>query len=113
MTTSLTVDGVMCETRDQSHILKNFREQLLSSTGNAVNYLNISVKASNVLNSSYGCYHYNAPLTTPPCSEGVSGGVLQKPIQLSSAQINNFKHIISNNAREIQSLHGGRIVMRK
>ena len=42
------------------------------------------------LASSHGYYRYNGLLTTPSCSERVNGIDLQKPIQLSSAQINDF-----------------------
>ena len=47
-------------------------------------------------------YRYFGSLTTPPCSEIVKWVVYQTPIQVSSAQVAQFKNIFPLNARPTQ-----------
>lgn len=54
-------------------------------------------------------FHYSGSLTTPPCSEGVEWMVMQNPIELSKAQIKQFKKLYNGNNRPIQKLDGRQV----
>ncbi|HYG64024.1 MAG TPA: carbonic anhydrase family protein [Thermoanaerobaculia bacterium] len=53
-----------------------------------------------------GFYRYAGSLTTPPCSEGVRWHVLQTPVEISAAQVDEFRAIFPVNARPLQLLNG-------
>ncbi len=53
-----------------------------------------------------GYYTYMGSLTTPPCTEGVLWVVMQRPVQVSSAQIDIFSRLYPMNARPIQQTAG-------
>ncbi len=55
-------------------------------------------------------YHYVGSLTTPPCTEGVDWFVLNTPVELSKAQILQFRAIYAKNSRPLQSLNGRHVV---
>ncbi|HKI00569.1 MAG TPA: carbonic anhydrase family protein [Thermoanaerobaculia bacterium] len=55
-------------------------------------------------NRSY--YRYAGSLTTPPCTEGVRWHVLDEPVDLSAAQVDEFRAIFPANARPLQLLNG-------
>jgi len=50
-------------------------------------------------------FHYRGSVTTPPCSETVSWYVLQKPIEASPEQIQQFSQLIRANNRPLQALN--------
>jgi carbonic anhydrase len=51
-------------------------------------------------------YRYAGSLTTPPCTEGVRWHVLAEPVDLSAAQVDEFRAIFPLNARPLQPLNG-------
>lgn len=51
-------------------------------------------------------YRYAGSLTTPPCTEGVRWHVLSEPVDLSAAQVDEFRAIFPHNARPLQLLNG-------
>ena len=53
---------------------------------------------------------YDGSLTTPPCSEGVAWNVFSTPITMSSAQIDAYTAIYSNNYRPVQPLNGRNVL---
>lgn len=50
-------------------------------------------------------YRYAGSLTTPPCTEGVRWHVLAEPVDLSAAQVDEFRAIFPHNARPLQLLN--------
>jgi carbonic anhydrase len=64
------------------------------------------INVADVLPATLKYYGFNGSLTTPPCSEGVAWHVVEKPIELSKAQIIAFKKIFKTNARPVQPLNG-------
>ena len=51
----------------------------------------LSVNVSGLLPKDTNYYHYYGSLTTPPCSEGVNWSVVKTPIEVSEAQIEQFR----------------------
>jgi len=58
-----------------------------------------------MLPSNLETYRYAGSLTTPPCTEGVTGLLLENPVELSAAQIKAFEAAYSGNARPVQPLN--------
>ena len=65
-----------------------------------------AVDADAVLPRDHEFFRYAGSLTTPPCSEGVKWSVMKYPIEVSSAQIAQFKALFPLNARPTQPLNG-------
>lgn len=65
-----------------------------------------SFNPADLLPPSRGYYAYKGSLTTPPCSEGVRWQVLKEPVELSKAQLAQFKKLYPMNARPVQPLNG-------
>ncbi|CAK4631851.1 unnamed protein product [Aphanomyces euteiches] len=62
--------------------------------------LKLSVKNTNA-------YRYKGSLTTPPFTEGVEWTVLEEVQTMSTAQFDEYKHVMhETNAREVQPLNG-------
>jgi carbonic anhydrase len=51
-------------------------------------------------------FTYPGSLTTPPCSETVTWVVLQAPMTISRAQLDDFAALFPENARPVQPLNG-------
>lgn len=51
-------------------------------------------------------YRYAGSLTTPPCSEGVRWHVMHDAIEVSAAQVDEFRAFFPLNARPLQPLNG-------
>jgi carbonic anhydrase len=51
-------------------------------------------------------YAFAGSLTTPPCSESVRWQVLKEPVQMSKAQLAQFRKRYPMNARPVQPLNG-------
>lgn len=50
-------------------------------------------------------YRFKGSLTTPPCSEGVTWTVMQKPVEVPQAQIDAFTEHYQGNNRPVQPLN--------
>jgi carbonic anhydrase len=60
------------------------------------------INANQLLPVKQGFYEYFGSLTTPPCSEGVTWIVMMEPIEISSAQLQQFAKLFPLNARPVQ-----------
>ncbi|MFB5681364.1 carbonic anhydrase [Paenibacillus terreus] len=69
-----------------------------------------TIDLASMLPANLHSIRYSGSLTTPPCTEGVSWTVLDNPIEMSQAQIDQFAVIFSDNHRPVQPL-GERKVM--
>lgn len=70
----------------------------------------LTANPAKLLPSTSKFYLYSGSLTTPPCTEGVNWYVLQKPIQITPAQLTTFKTLYSGNARAAQALNGRQVL---
>ena len=62
-----------------------------------------------MLPNSLAYYSYAGSLTTPPCSEGVTFYILKTPMEMSKAQLDQFKKLYPMNARPTFPLNGRQI----
>jgi len=100
----LAVIGVMINAGKENAALKKVWDNMPHDV-TEVGVEGASINAADILPAGKHYQHYIGSLTTPPCSEGVRWIVLNDPIEMSRAQIDAFKAIISHNARPVQPMH--------
>ena len=66
----------------------------------------VEIDPEDLLPADRDYYRYAGSLTTPPCTEGVRWHVLESPVDLSAAQVDEFRSIFPVNARPLQPLNG-------
>jgi carbonic anhydrase len=66
---------------------------------------NVQIDLDALLPRHCATFRYFGSLTTPPCSEIVTWVVLQTPLEVSTAQIDQFKAVFPLNARPVQAQH--------
>ncbi len=70
----------------------------------------LTINALKLIPEDRSYYYYMGSLTTPPATEGVKWFVMEKPIEVSAAQVEQFSKYYSMNARPVQPLNGREIV---
>ncbi len=68
--------------------------------------IDVMVNVADLLPPDLNHFNYSGSLTTPPCSEGVNWFVLTAPVQVSNAQLEQFRASIFNDARPVQAVNG-------
>lgn len=101
----LAVVGVFMKQGDQNDVLQKLWDDMPQKAGEKKQLQNVKLSALELLPTKRSYSHFPGSLTTPPCSEGVNWYVLDKPIELSAAQIKKFTDTIGNNARPTQPLN--------
>ncbi|KGR78300.1 hypothetical protein CD29_11290 [Ureibacillus manganicus DSM 26584] len=71
--------------------------------------VNRSIDLNEVLPEDKSVFQYSGSLTTPPCTEGVTWILFEKPVEMSAIQIEAFAEIYSHNNRPIQQLNDRKI----
>jgi carbonic anhydrase len=64
-----------------------------------------SLNAAALLPAEQSYCRYHGSLTTPPCTEGVTGFVMAAPVELSTAQLAAFQNLYDHNYRPVQPLN--------
>ncbi|HET7837886.1 MAG TPA: carbonic anhydrase family protein [Variovorax sp.] len=100
---AITVVGVMIKAGRRNEALAPVFAKP-PKAGDAVRDLRIDLAA--VLPADHKALLYTGSLTTPPCTEQVHWVVLERPIEMSRAQIDAFRHLFRDNHRPIQPLNG-------
>ena len=80
-------------------------DNMPAEEGDPVTIEGAFVNADNLLPANRSYYQYDGSLTTPPCTEGVLWHVLAEPVQLSSAQIADFRAIHDGTNRPVQPMN--------
>lgn len=62
----------------------------------------VTIDPAALLPDGYRALRYVGSLTTPPCTEQVNWVVLDKPVELSEAQIEAFRTLLPDNHRDVQ-----------
>jgi carbonic anhydrase len=102
---NLAVIGVLFERGDENPILR----QVLGNVSGNINEVKlvqgVTINAADLLPHDRQVFHYSGSLTTPPCSENVNWFVMKTPIEVSDEQVNQFEHLVGENARPLQPMH--------
>jgi carbonic anhydrase len=68
-------------------------------------YPQTSVNARQLLPTSLGYYRYTGSLTAAPCTEGVTWLVMKQPLELSNAQLAQWRKHFADNIRGVNPLY--------
>ena len=97
------VIAAMMETDAPHPVLSKLWSWLPEQLGQEVS-IPLEVKLTDILPRSTSHYSYSGSLTTPPCTEGVQWIVLKEPMHVAQEDVEQFVHIVGQNARPIQPL---------
>lgn len=100
----LAVVGVLFKQGKDNQVLKNVFTDLPAKEGEKRSVGNID--AAQILPANKSYFSFMGSLTTPPCSEDVKWHEMRNPIDISAAQMAEFKKLYKMNARPVQSLNG-------
>ncbi len=102
----LAVIGVMVQAGSENPAWKPVLDNMPAEEGAPQHIAGVSVNAADLLPADKSFYRYNGSLTTPPCTQGVNWFVMRNAVELSAAQIDQFRAIYSDNYRPVQPLNG-------
>jgi carbonic anhydrase len=99
------VVGRFLESGSFNPLIDSIFSNLPTTTGSTFDIPSFDL--TGLLPSDLSSYRYTGSLTTPPFTEGVMWVVLAEPLQLSTAQIDQFRALFpGGNFREVQDLNG-------
>lgn len=105
---AVTVVGVLLRVGGDDAALDPYLAALPAATDASTELASFDTAA--LLPAHHGSYRYTGSLTTPPCTEGVTWVVLAEPVEVSPAQLDAFRHVVSTNNRPVQD-RGGRTLL--
>jgi carbonic anhydrase len=70
----------------------------------------VKINPMDLLPADHNFYRFPGSLTTPICNEGVTWFLMKNPIEMSEAQIAEYKKYYHNTARPLQPLNGRPVV---
>jgi carbonic anhydrase len=108
----LAVVGVLVDAPSTAKANVEFQNLLNLAPHNQTDAPVLTANPAKLLPSTSKFYLYSGSLTTPPCTEGVNWYVLQKPIQITPAQLTTFETLYSGNARSVQALNGRQVLVK-
>jgi carbonic anhydrase len=83
------------------HIPEGGRERVMEG---------VKINAMDLLPADHGFYRFPGSLTTPICNEGVQWYLMKNPIEMSEAQIAEYRKHYHNTARPLQPLNNRPVV---
>ncbi len=101
----LAVLGIFLKEGQENAALKPIWDAMPSQVQPETQISGSTVEIASILPANRSVYRYFGSLTTPPCSEIVRWVVFEEPIEVSSAQIEQFVEIFPLNARPVQPLN--------
>lgn len=111
---NLLVIGVMMKEGQENAALAKIWDKMPKEAGAPQTHADVKINAADFYPSAQGAgdvpyFQLAGSLTTPPCSQGVSWIVMQKPMSVSASQIQQFKDLFPDgNARELQTTRSAR-----
>jgi carbonic anhydrase len=100
----LAVVGVFLREGAANPVLQEIWDHIPS--GLAAHEVAGEIDPEDLLPADHDYYRYAGSLTTPPCTEGVRWHVMHQPVDVSAAQVDEFRAIFPLNARPLQPLNG-------
>lgn len=73
----------------------------------------VKINPADLLPADHGFYRFPGSLTTPICNEGVQWYLMKHPIEMSKAQIDEYKKYYHDTARPLQPLNNRPLVESK
>ncbi len=73
--------------------------------GDTINVHDVVINAADLLPAQRNYYRYEGSLTGGSCAEGVDWMVMATPNHIANAQLKQFTHTFSDNARSLQALN--------
>lgn len=104
----LAVIGIFFKEGADNAVLKEVFAQMPAKEGKVA--VKGVINPVGLLPKSLAYYSYAGSLTTPPCSEGVTFYILKTPMEISKAQLEQFKKLYPMNARPTFPLNGRPVV---
>ncbi|MEL6320374.1 MAG: carbonic anhydrase family protein [Cyanobacteria bacterium J06626_14] len=101
----LAVIGVFLQEGTENTFLRPIWKAMPRQLAVAKTIPGMQVETLQLLPSDRSLFRYFGSLTTPPCSEIVKWVVFREPIELSPAQLAQFREIFPLNARSVQSVN--------
>ncbi len=98
------VMAILMRSGKENLALKQFFENLPKEDHTILN-TNLKINLNDILPSDLSYYSYFGSLTTFPCNEKVNWLVLKNDVEVSEEQIQKFKTIFPNNARDTHPLN--------
>ena len=102
---SLAVVGVFLKEGAENPVLAKIWPHLSGEVNHEKSVEGVEVNVADLLPAEKGFYNYSGSLTTPPCSEGVTWLVMDRSVEVSKAQVDQFLGLVHPNARPVQPLH--------
>lgn len=96
--------AILMRSGKENLALKQFFENLPKEDHTILN-TNLKINLNDILPSDLSYYSYFGSLTTFPCNEKVNWLVLKNDVEVSEEQIQKFKTIFPNNARDTHPLN--------
>jgi len=103
----LAVIGIFFQEGKENAALKPIFDVMPAKAGKVV--MKDKFDVSKLLPKSLAYYSYSGSLTTPGCNEGVTFYILKTPVEMSAAQLAQFKKIFPMNARPVMPLNGRKV----
>lgn len=104
----LAVVAVLFKVGKANAVLKPVLDNLPAKAG-ATRALAAPIDVAALLPADHAYYAFSGSLTTPPCSEEVRWHVLKTPVELSKAQLAQFRKLYPMNARPVQPLNDRKV----
>lgn len=110
---NIAVVGILITPGTENAVLKEAFAKLPKSITQEDTLVSLEepIDLTSLLDEGISLYRYDGSLTTPPCTEGVKWSVVDKPLELSQAQIDAFTAIYSGNNRPIQNLNDRKVYL--
>lgn len=104
----IAVVGLFFKEGQENPTLKTVLDNMPATAGKLA--LPNKFDLGNLLPKDLAYYSYEGSLTTPDCSEdGVNFYILKTPVEISTAQLEQFQKIFPMNARPVMPLNGRKI----
>ncbi len=107
----LLVVGIMMKEGKPNELLEELWRVLPLKDGKEKFREDVKINATDLFPSNKDYYTYTGSLTTPPYTEGVRWIVMKTPTEISKEQVNKFRSLFGENARDVQPLYS--IVLEK
>ena len=98
--------AVMIQSAEENKALSDIFSEVPDKPGDAVDVFGFFYEPDVFLPTDRTFYRYVGSLTTPPCTEGITWVVMQKPLFMSSAQISGLRGIMGLNFRPTFPVNG-------